>query len=156
MNIFILDIDPRIASEYHCDKHIVKMPLESAQLLCSAHYLSGNDCPYRPTHINHPCAKWVRESIDNYIWLSQLGKNLCAEYSFRYNRKHKCELVIDWCIENKPLLPSKGLTQFALAMPEEYKRHNPVESYRNYYIGSKSHLHSWKNRNKPFWITNAL
>lgn len=69
MNIFILDTNPKIAAQYHVDKHVVKMILETAQLLCSAHWLNGSEAPYKLTHKNHPCAIWTRECVENYNWL---------------------------------------------------------------------------------------
>jgi hypothetical protein len=153
MNIFVLDTDVKKASEYHCDKHIVKMPLETAQMLCTAHSFCGLEItPYKPTHKNHPCNLWLIESIDNYRWLVELGLELCNEYSFRYGKTHKCQQVIQWCKDNEPKIESKGITMFALAMPDEYKDENPITSYRNYYIHAKKHLHTWKNRNKPQWL----
>ena len=79
MNIFVLDRDPEIAGSYHCDKHVLKMIIESAQLLSNSHNLTGKEGPYRLTHRNHPCTKWVMESIANYRWLVKLGKTLCRE-----------------------------------------------------------------------------
>lgn len=153
MNIFVLDPDVKKASEYHCNKHIVKMPLETAQMLCTAHSFFGTEItPYKPTHKNHPCNLWLVESIDNYRWLVDLGLELCREYSFRYGKTHKCEEIILWCKNNEPQISSKGITRFALAMPEEFKTDCAIESYRNYYRYAKTHLHDWKNRTKPEWI----
>ena len=67
MNIFMLHQEPQIAAQYHCDKHVVKMILESAQLLCTALNEAGVPMPYRVTHKNHPCSIWVRESRANAI-----------------------------------------------------------------------------------------
>lgn len=153
MNIFVLHENPSIASTMHVDKHIVKMPLETAQLLCTVNWLLNNPAPYKATHKNHPCTIWARQSIQNYLWLCELGLELCKEYQFRYNKNHKCKDIIEWCIENKPELPDNNLTMYALAMPDEFKVENDaVASYRNYYIGAKSHIHNWKNRETPYWI----
>ena len=85
MNIFMLDNDTKLAAQYHNDKHCVKMCLEYAQLLCTARHESGDSTArYRPTHKNHPSAIWVRESLNNYVWLCQLGIDLCKEYTERY------------------------------------------------------------------------
>jgi hypothetical protein len=156
MNIFVLDMDTAIASQFHCDRHIVKMPLETAQMLCSSHHFMGGSAPYKPTHLKHPCNIWIVQSIENYRWLCELGKNLCREYTYRYNKTHACESVIDWCIENQPKLPNVPLTPFALAMPEEYKTENCIESYRAYYAGEKRHLFNWKKRNQPYWLFNKI
>jgi hypothetical protein len=77
MNIFYLDKSPYTCARYHCDKHVVKMILETAQLLCGAHWATGGTAQYKPTHLNHPCAIWVRKSLSNYKWLCELGFNLC-------------------------------------------------------------------------------
>ena len=156
MNIFVLHTNPAIASVLHVDKHVVKMPLETAQMLCTAIWQKGGEAPYKPTHRNHPCNIWLMQSIENYNWLTELGLELCKEYTFRYGKTHKCEAIINWCIENKPSLPSVPMTAPALAMPEECKvEGDPVLSYRNYYIKDKTHLHSWKSRNVPEWINKS-
>lgn len=148
-------MDPEKAAKYHVDKHIVKMPLETAQLLCTVHHLSGTDSkeiPYRATHKNHPSAKWARKSLSNYIWLVMLGLEICKEYTHRYGKTHKCEAVIQWCKMHTPNIPEIGFTPFALAMPEECKKDDRIEAYREYYRKKKSHLFSWKNREKPYWL----
>ena len=158
MNIFILDRDLVKSAQAHVDKHIVKMPLETAQLLCTArHELGGdaNDIPYRKTHTNHPCSVWATESISNYIWLCKFGLELCKEYTHRYGKIHKCEAVINDCYHNVPwpaLFEEADKTEHAQAMDEQYKMSDPVLAYRNYYNQAKSHLHSWKNRQPPHWI----
>lgn len=152
MNIFFLHRQPRLASRYHCDKHIVKMPLETAQMLCTAHWATGKKAPYKATHKNHPCNVWLCQSVENYIWLSKLGKELCTEYTYRYGRVHACEKIIDWCIENIPSLPKIQMTSPALAMPDYCKTEDPVQSYRIYYILDKGHLHNWSKRQTPNWI----
>lgn len=151
MNIFILDYDLRKCAKYHNDKHVVKMILETAQLLCSAHWEKGSEAPYKKTHSNHPCAVWTRESKQNYIWLCKLGLQLCKEFEFRRKKKHKTKEVILWCIRNVPKLDNIGLTEFTLAMPDECKEKDAVESYRNYYKKEKRHLAVWSKRNKPYW-----
>lgn len=154
MNIFILDKDPVKAAQMQCDKHVVKMILETAQLLCSP-YPSGI-APYKRTHYNHPCSIWVREAKDNYIWLYEHGKALLDEYTFRYGKHHKSAAVIDWCFNNMSQLNlPKGFTEFKVCMPDELKKSCPVESYRNYYNISKASLAKWNNgRNKPTWFTS--
>lgn len=155
MNIFILDKDVKKCAQYHCDKHVVKMILETAQLLCGVHHMTDqvtDQVPYKLSHKNHPCAIWARESYTNYLYLCELGLALCDEYTHRYGKRHKSMEVIMWCISNRPNIPDKGLTEFAKAMPEEYKVKSAVESYRNYYRGAKSGFASWKNREVPRWF----
>lgn len=143
MNIFVLHLLPSIAAQMHCDKHVVKMILESAQLLYSAHHVAGGPLPdgaYKKTHVNHPCAIWVRQSAENYKWLCELGFWLCKEYQYRYgeHKVHKTERHILWLSENLPAgIPDIPRTPFPQAMPVEYKRDDAVEAYHAYYIENK-------------------
>jgi hypothetical protein len=155
MNIFFLDENPTLSAQYHVDKHVVKMILETAQLLCSVHHVTDqvtDQVPYKLSHKNHPCAVWARESLSNYLYLCELGLELGKEYTYRYGKRHKSIDVVNWCIVNKPNIPDIGFTTPAMAMPDEFKVDSVVESYRNYYMGAKSDLASWKNREKPFWF----
>ena len=155
MNVFFLDENPKLSAQYHVDKHVVKMILETAQLLCGVHHSTGqvtDQVPYKLSHKNHPCAIWARESLSNYLYLCELGLELGKEYTYRYGKRHKSIDVIEWCIVNKPNIPDIGFTTPAMAMPDEFKVDSVVESYRNYYMGAKSDLASWKNREKPFWF----
>ena len=86
MNIFVLDIDPQLAASLHLDKHVVKMPLETAQMLCTINAEFGIDVPYKATHKNHPCTLWAKATKANYQWLTALGLNLCYEYTYRYKK----------------------------------------------------------------------
>ena len=140
MNIFYLDKCPVKAAEYQYNKHVVKMVLESAQMLCSAHHMCGNpeDIPYKQAHINHPCTKWVRESELHYKWLYDHMIALGKEYTNRYSKQH---LTITKC--KIPLLKSPAWIPFAYwkqppqAMPDEYKDNCSIKAYWNYYIGEK-------------------
>lgn len=122
MNIFILSEDPQEAAEMMCDKHVVKMILETAQLLCSP--FPPGEAPYKRSHYNHPSAVWARESVRNYEWLIVHGLALCDEYFFRYGKQHKSKEVILWCQNNyeKLKLPIKNRTPFPKVMAEEYKK----------------------------------
>jgi len=159
MNIFVLDRNLVKSAQAHVDKHVVKMPLETAQLLCTArHELTGDadTIPYRKTHTNHPCSVWARQSLANYTWLCDLGIALCEEYTYRYEKVHKCQAVIEDCIKNTPVhnvFEYLELTPFPQAMDDEYKLSDPVLAYRNYYNQAKAHLHSWKGRVAPVWIS---
>jgi len=162
VNIFILDTNPRLAAQYQCDKHVVKMVLESTQLLCSP--FEAGTAPYKRTHYNHPAAIWTRQSLSNWKWLLEHAYALVDEYYFRYRptdpdhpdaySKHACEPYIDWCNTNyvKMNLPDLGLTPFVQCMPDIYKNPDPVQAYRNYYLGEKRTIAKWnKNREKPDW-----
>lgn len=159
MNIFFLHRSARRCAKMHVNKHVVKMILETTQLLCSAHYFFPNPhytpC-YKLTHKNHPCAIWTRESLENYKWLVRLGLALCKEYTFRYGREHKCESYLKELKRRCPSLPSKGFTEPVQAMPVEYKHKSSVQAYREYYIFDKTHMLTWKgkvgSRNPPKWV----
>jgi hypothetical protein len=159
MNIFFLDEDVKKCAQYHVDKHVVKMILETAQLLCGVHHVTAHDTshvPYKLSHKNHPCSIWCRESLSNYLYLCELGLELCKEYTYRYGKRHKSQDVIEWCLINKPNIPDIEFTDPAKAMPDEFKVDSVVESYRNYYVGAKSGFAIWKNREKPFWFEKKM
>ena len=154
MNIFVLDTDPKKCAQYHVDKHSTKMCVEYAQLLCGSHHVTESqyEIPYKLSHKNHPCSIWVRECIENYIWLCDLGLELCEEYTYRYGKRHKSQDIIEWCLMNTPNIPTNGdVTPFALAMPDECKVGTAIDSYRAYYMVEKRNLASWKNRQTPEW-----
>jgi hypothetical protein len=156
MNIFVLDLDPKKCAQYHLNSHVVKMVLETSQILCGVHWMSEGgqyDIPYKLSHKNHPCSIWARECIENYQWLCNLGIELSEEYTLRYGKRHKSEDVINWCISNPPKIRINGeMTPFALAMPDECKVSDPVESYRIYYMTEKRKIAIWKNREIPNWF----
>jgi hypothetical protein len=157
MNIFVLNENPKLAAQDQCDKHVVKMILESAQLLCSAHHIFPNSDLshlYKLTHKNHPCSIWTRQSKQNYEWLCSHALALCEEYTFRYKKIHASKKVIDWCSVNEPNIPSIGMLEFVKAMPNEYKTDDTVESYRQYYIKDKLKKIKmvYTNRKIPEWM----
>lgn len=152
MNIFALDIDPVLAAQYHADKHVVKMIVETAQLLCNAH--RPCDAPYKRTHYNHRCSRWSRKSTANYLWLCDLGLALCAEYTKRYRKRHKSQDVIEWCEERIPdSIPYGELTDFPQAMPEAFQDKDPVVAYRKYYKSKVRELGlKYKFTAAPKWL----
>lgn len=152
MNIFVLSMDVNEAARWHVDRHVTKMPLESAQLLCSNLNQLGVSTPYKSCHLKHPCTLWAGLSRCNYEWLCSLGLALCDEYEFRYGRVHACKKVIEYCLSMSSAIPLGALTPFAQAMPIEYKSDNALIAYRLYYIEAKRHLASWKKRDMPFWF----
>ena len=147
MNIFALDNDPIKAAQMHNDKHVVKMILETAQMLST---VSGG--PYRPTHKNHPCTVWARQTKGNYDWLVQLGFALCHEYGIRYNKQHKCQSVIERLQYPPESIPDGDRTPFAQAMPDDCKADDAITAYRTYYKQHKAHIAKWTNREAPQWI----
>jgi hypothetical protein len=149
MNIFILDYDIKQSAEYHCDQHVNKMILEAAQIVCTVNHKLGIDAPYRPTHENHPCVKWAGESLANYLYVLDYAYWLNEASRKRYNRSrdHASWTEIEYL--RFPPLPEIGLTAFARAMPEEFKKiPDTVEAYRAYY--KTKTFATWKTR-KPEW-----
>lgn len=152
MNIFRLDNDPQLAAEMAIDKHIVKMPVETAQLLHTALRQHGvsHDWLYKPFNPKHPSCLWVTESRFNFKWLVGHGKALCAEYTRRYGKVHKCQSLIEkagelaGCIQDIPSTPMR------LAMPDQFRTDDAVHSYRLYYAGAKFRFAKWKT-SVPYW-----
>ena len=173
MNIFYLDNDPKKCAEMHVDKHSIKMILEYAQLLSTAHrVLDGTQSVglsktgrkqtryilsdkresilYSATHISHPSAVWCRQTDSNYIWLSKLLKACCEEYTYRYGKIHKVESsgLLKELFWNPPKNITNGnFTEPTPAMPDECKvPGDSLQSYHNYYVMNKQHLWSWKGK----------
>lgn len=156
MNIFILDECPIKAAQYQNNKHVVKMILETAQMMSTAVILTGGSAPYKATHKNHPCNVWARKTKANFNWLKHHGIALCREYTYRYNKVHKSEAVIRGLTD--ATIPEGEITPFALAMPDQYKSSNAVEAYRSYYNGEKASISKWTKREQPKWFvgTNSV
>tara|TARA_R110002020_G_scaffold306166_2_gene522147 strand:- start:271 stop:744 length:474 start_codon:yes stop_codon:yes gene_type:complete len=155
MNIFVLDLEPQKAATYVLDKHSVKMPLESLQMMSTIADHLGFDSPYRPVMLNHPCTIWARASRQNFLWLWEHAGSLCEEYTSRYGKTHKCELTMNdynpiW-IQVVEALPNVGLTPFAQAMPDYCRDTNAVVAYRNYYMREKNHIAKWKTQKPDWW-----
>ena len=156
MNIFVLDENPTIAAQMHCDKHVVKMVLEAAQMLSTAHRVLDNnesDALYRATHANHPCSIWVRDAEKNYMWLYDHFAALCDEYTHRYGKVHLTDTKLRAILATPPKNICDGKqTPFALAMPDDVKCNSAVDSYRAYYKQYKTDIATWnKNRGAPEW-----
>jgi len=156
MNIFYLDENVNKSAQYHNDKHCVKMILEYAQLLCTAHReLDGSNAYeylYRSTHKNHPSAKWVRESKANYEYLYKLFSALCEEYTYRYGKTHLTYTKLHNVLAIPPKnIPDGEFTQPTPAMPDDVKNMDSLIAYRDYYKKYKTHLATWTKRETPSW-----
>ena len=177
-----MDENPIEAAQALVDKHTIKMILESAQLLSTAHrVLDGapvevtykvpdadkirkkkvwvidddrNYVLYNATHCNHPSAVWVRQSVANYAWLVDHLFALGDEYTYRYGKRHKTLDKLGYMIQSPPFnLREYDPTPMPCCMPEEYIiSNNPVECYREYYRHGKVNLHKWTKREVPAWI----
>jgi hypothetical protein len=168
VNIFWLDEDPKLAATYQHDKHVIKMVVETAQLLSTAlRVLCGPDATsmlYRSTHRHHPCALWTASSRDNMLWLLHHGHALLDEYTYRYNKVHKTSTVmqaVTSLIDDVPVSAWTGkLTSPPQCMPDVHRTMNVVDAYRDYYFtckltpGNKSAM--WTRRGTPFWIQQMV
>jgi hypothetical protein len=141
MNIFYIHESPITSARAMSNKHIVKMILESAQMLSTAHHkLFSNIASnlYKPTHVNHPSNVWVRESVEHYEWLYQHFLALCDEYSNRYHKVHRTYTKLNEYLKISPsALQRKGFTPPPCAMPDTYKTSTSLLSYRKYYESEK-------------------
>jgi len=136
MNIFFLHHTAIASARYHADIHVGKMLLESCQLLATAHHVLGNGdaVTYKPTHKNHPCAVWVRESKLHYKFVSDLAIHLACEFRKRFGKTHACEAVFEKELRHAPpALTNCKWVQPPQAMPEEFRGSDFVEAYKKYY-----------------------
>ena len=160
MNLFYLDEDLDKSAQYHVDKHIVKMPLEAAQLLClSLIHISEptRRTPYLPMMYNHPCTIWTRSSLDNFEWVHCYANALNDEYYYRYGKLHKSVMEVVNKLPEPKNMPRLGQTPFGMAMPDELKDENDVVgSYRLYYHTDKATFAKWSHRDKPYWWDEGL
>lgn len=131
------------------------MILEITQLLNNALIIHSKTYTpiYKPTHIHHPASLWTKTCRSNFEWLNILGLELCKEYTYRYERTHKCQSILENFASgsDKSSIPAGELTPFVKCMPDQYKVEDVVQSYRNYYQGAKSHIAVWTKRGKPYW-----
>jgi hypothetical protein len=182
MNIFYVDTDPTIAAQSMVDRHVVKMILETAQLLSTAHRIidgeeyvgqsrSGrkarrwrlpahvDDTMYSATHINHPSAVWARRSVANYNWLYSHLMALGMEYTFRYGRNHVTISKLGSILSKPPVnLEKQAFTQMPSCMDDQFilASQDPVANYRNYYNYGKVKLLRWTERKPPSWIDGEV
>lgn len=151
MNIFYTNPDPIACAHEHCHVHQIKMIVEYAQLLSTAHaVIDGDYVGYKPTHVNHPSAIWVRQSADNYEWLWECAITLCELYARRTDKEHKTEAVL-WNLRSSPrLLAYHGITEPSIAAPPKYKL---IAIARNVDTAYQAYLNDkfaeWKSRDKP-------
>ena len=182
MNIFYVNSDPEVAARSMVDRHVVKMILETAQLLSTAHRvidgeeyvgqsqsgrkakrwrLSGNvdAIMYAATHINHPSAVWVRENSANYDWLYDHLLALGREYTHRYGRTHLTIDKLKDILKDSPqnIKQSNVMTKMPSCMDKQYiVSLDPITNYRNYYNYGKTDLLRWSNRPPPQWIDGTI
>jgi hypothetical protein len=139
MNIFYIDTCPVKAAQMQCDKHVVKMVLESAQMLCTAHHEFGNhDVPYKVAHRNHPSTIWARSGLKQYVWLFRHFMALSDEYTERYGREHLTWQKCAYALFEPPMgIPDIEWTDPPQCMPDECKRETSLAGYTEYYFNYK-------------------
>ncbi len=153
MNIFILDYDIKKCAEYHADQHVVKMILESTQMLCTVLHENGMEAPYKSTHRHHPCTIWAGTSLANWQWLRSLAENLNQEFKFRFNHSKDHSSAVVARRLPAPPIEDAGLTEFVQAMPDAYRvPGDAVLAYRRFYIAEKSRFATWTKRPAPDWF----
>lgn len=180
MNIFFLHNDPVIAAQMQCDRHIVKMTIESAQMLSTAHrmldgiehfelnatgrrirrwYLEDarENVMYKAVHMNHPCTIWTRQNSANYLWHYEHFVALCDEYTYRYgNKTHKTDSLLRRPLTQLPdnIIQGDKITPPAMAIEESCKfEKNPVECYRRFYETKQARFSMhWTKRKAPDWF----
>ena len=170
MNVFCLDRDPMKAAHMMCDKHVVKMIVETCQILSAVldnNYTTKEDIKpsvqlgtagYPPAHVKHPSTMWAMEAKGNYKWLVKHLRGLCIEYSRRYNKTHSMEGQLMIFEGQLPQLSfaKERKTEFVQAITDKrWHRKDPVEAYRVYYNMEKFTFAKWKLGNVPDWYTGA-
>ena len=164
MNIFYLHESPKICAEMHIDKHCVKMLVEYAQIMSTAHreldIISKNSLMdvtlYKSTHKNHPTNVWVRQSKENYEWLYEMWVHLHKEFQIRYGKDHMSVVKLKSVLKNPPTnIPDAPFTQPIQAMPDDVKNDDSITAYRDYYIKYKRSFATWKTTT-PTWFTEGI
>lgn len=170
MNIFRLDDCPTRSAQLQCDKHVVKMIVESAQMLSTAHRLIDgrkigklwvhphlDDVLYKASHVNHPCNIWVREGVENYHWLSKHFEALCKEYTHRYGKIHATWRRLGGPLFSTPSKLPQGSTPFRMAVGEHPWKGSIVETYRSFYCTKQERMSMvWSKREIPEWFNGYL
>ncbi len=157
MNIFVTSDCYMTCAKELCDKHVVKMILESGQMLSTAHRLCNGfqDNVYKTAYKNHPCTIWTRRTSDNYIWHYNLWLCMCHEYKFRYNKIHTTYTkLVDYLCYIPKGIPFYKMTSFPCCMPDEYKIYDCVHANYRHFICNKPFKRVWTKTAEPLWHKN--
>lgn len=156
MQIFYLDTNLKHSVRYHVNKHVVKMPIESAQVLCTVLRERGEaDMSYKSVYRNHPITRWADSNMLNFHWLNLYGLALCKEYRYRWNRVHATESVLANIYQFTMHYGGIGSTFYnepPMCVSARFKVLSLVNAYRAYYLATKSRLFEWSRRPTPYWI----
>lgn len=180
MNVFYIHKNPKICAEMHCDKHVVKMIIEYAQLLSTAHrMLDGSmyigktktgrkatryrlddwreDVMYMASHMKHPDEIWIKKSRQHYQWVYDLFEHLCDEYTHRYGKVHMTDAKLREALREAPNnIPEAPWQEPPQCMPEHCKANSAIDAYRKYYIIEKQRFAKWTSRAIPLWYKEAV
>lgn len=162
VNLFYLDENPYKCAEYYCNKHVIKIPIEIAMMLCFIHHEENTKAPYKKSKAVKSVEpfKWIKESIENYRYSVNLALALIEEYFYRYDKKeHKTYVVLKWLKENEPNLPLVKKTKFRMTHHKEMYHlldTDEVTKSRIMYVELKCSNDSWKKRDKPKWFDPLL
>lgn len=159
MNLFILHPDNKVNAVHHVDKHVIKMPVEATQLLCTImRERCGIDYGYKSTYVNHPVTQWVGTCFLNFAWTIDYATQLLLEYQYRFGRVHATWEVLTGITEQwnqvSRRLSSGDRTPHHLAVTADLKHLEPVMAYRAYYLRNKKRLFKWTKREVPSWIVD--
>ena len=172
MNIFAIEgdvetgeIDWVKSAQSQDNLRVVKMILESCQILSTVLNEQGLDAPYRSFNPKHPSCLWAAESAANFMNLALHCEAMICEYRERFGKTHKCAAVLNKIVAmfDVDLFPTTKCTPLRLAMPDEFRSDNPIVSYRKFYA-SKPRLRypvdkipSWvyDYRSEPFEVVNG-
>ena len=163
MNIFHVDVTGDACAMAQCDSHVVKMPVETAQMCSTAMHMRGVDTDevpglYKPCYEYHPMNVWVRETDENLWWTIRHGLDLCRECNYRYGKIHSSPAVLRTCFYymldyyNDAPNTMHYSTEPPQCMPDEFKHVDHIEAYREFYRVDKAHIHRWTRRQPPSWL----
>ena len=162
MNRFLINYSPELCARDLCDKHVVKMPLEEAQMLCTTVRLHAPEYAeevglYRAVHQKHPCTIWAGQTRANYLYSLDMFREMCREYTHRYSKVHASWRLYDALVDAAQYVPDGGITPH----PECFSEHTdlksgrpwPIQSYRQFYQ-TKQHRFKmvWTKRDVPDWF----
>ena len=149
MNIFFFTKNQKLNARLLDDKRVVKMVLETTQLLSNGLHLNNQKSPYKSTHLKHPCSIWSAKSKANWQWLKKYGLELAKEYTRRYGKIHKCEKIIR-SMHFK--YNDKNFYEPPQCMPDKYKCNKSSRAYIKYYTGEKFNEKYFKHTNKKVFL----
>lgn len=162
MNRFLIERNPQSIAESLCDQHIVKMPLEEAQMLCTALWHHNSEFAfennlYKPVHQKHPCTLWCMETRANFKFAFMLYWCMLLEYKVRYRRMHGARKPFHAIMRGMNHIPKGKITKHPQCFGQQYEsiktdEDYPINAYRDFYKLDKLSFARWKHSRKPYWL----